>query len=281
MTTSPDHPGGPGSWSLKADRGPGAGPVPVVLVHGARTSATMWRAQVVALASLEPHVAGRREVLAVDLPGHGVRRGERFTLDGAVEVVRDAVDSLGGRAMMVGLSLGGYVALEFAAREPSRTEGVVAAACCTSPGGPLTWVWRQAVRLIEQLPDGGAWLNSTLVRLVVPAAGAADLAAGGYALDVMGDVLDELGPSRPLRDLPQVTCPLWLVNGRWDHFRRQERAYLRAATRAPLARLVVVRGASHLVSLTRPVAFSRVLLEAVEECDRALSDRRLSEAAAT
>ncbi len=269
MAASPDHHGGPGSPSSGVSR-PGdparepapAAPLPVVLLHGARTSATMWRAQVVALAD-------GRQVVAVDLPGHGARRGERFTLDGSLAVAREAIDAVGGRAVVVGLSLGGYLALTLAARDPDRVAGVVAAGCSTSPGGPLTWAWRQAVRLIERLPDRGAWLNATLVRLALPPAGAADLAAGGFALDVMGDLLDEIGTLRPLRDLPRITCPLWVVNGRWDHFRRQERAYLAAAVRAPSARLVVVPGASHLVSLVRPVAFTRVLLTILAECDRA------------
>ncbi|WP_372592758.1 alpha/beta fold hydrolase [Actinotalea sp.] len=258
MSASPDHHGGPGSLP---SGGSGTG-VPVVLLHGARTSSTMWRAQVRAL-------RGGRRVVAPDLPGHGSRRGEPFTLDAGLDTVRAAIDSVGGRAVVVGLSLGGYLALTVAAREPSRVVGVVAAGCSTSPGGPLTWGWRQAVRVIERSPDRGAWLNRTLVRLLLPEQGAADVAEGGFALDVMGDLIEEIGRLRPLRELPAVTCPLWLVNGRWDHFRRQERQFLRAATGAASARLVVVPGASHLVSLVRPVAFTRVLLEVLDECDRA------------
>jgi len=239
--------------------------LPVVLLHGARTSSTMWRAQQEALAR-----AGR-VALAPDLPGHGSRRGERFTLDGARVVVDEAADRVGGRAVVVGLSLGGYLAIDHAARRPDQVAGLVAAGCSTSPGGPLTRGWRQAVRAIERLPDGGAWLNQALVRRMLPADGAADVAAGGFALDVMGDVIDEIGTLRPLRELAEVSCPVWIVNGRWDHFRRQERAYLRAATTAPRSRLVVVPGASHLVSLTRPAAFTRLLLDVVEECER--SDR--------
>ena len=82
--------------------------LPVVLVHGLRTSRTMWRAQVEALQRV-----GHRAV-AVDLPGHGTRIGEPFTLDAAVDTVADAIDEVGGPAVVVGLSLGGYVAIRHA-----------------------------------------------------------------------------------------------------------------------------------------------------------------------
>src|SRR5699024_3228248 len=91
------------------------------------------------------------------------------------------------------------------------------------------------------------------------------LAEGGFALDVMVDLLTEVRSLRPLEDLSRLRCPVWLVNGQWDHFRSQERAFLRAC---PTARLVVVRGATHLVNLVQPVAFTRVLLEALDEVDR-------------
>ncbi|WP_319946599.1 alpha/beta fold hydrolase, partial [Cellulosimicrobium cellulans] len=63
MTSTDASPGtgtGAGTWP------------PVVLVHGSRTSRSMWRDQLAALGR-----AGVRAV-AVDLPGHGVRRGEAF-----------------------------------------------------------------------------------------------------------------------------------------------------------------------------------------------------------
>src|SRR4051794_565087 len=100
---------------------------PVVLVHGLRASRTMWRAQV---DSMER--AGGVAV-AVDLPGHGRRLDERFTLDEAVETVTRAIDGLGGRALVVGLSLGGYVAITHAARRPDQVVGLVATSCCTQP----------------------------------------------------------------------------------------------------------------------------------------------------
>ena len=237
---------------------PGAPDVPVVLLHGARASRTMWRPQAEALRR-----AGRRAV-AIDLPGHGRRLGERFTVEGSLAAVDEAVADVGGRAVVVGLSLGGYTAMHWAARRPDAAAGVVAAGCSSLPDQPATRAWALLARGFARLPDRGAWFNARLVDAALPPESGAALAEGGYALDVMVDLLTAIQRVDPLDDLARTRCPVWLVNGRWDHFRLQERRLLAAA---PDARLVVVRGATHLVSLVRPVAFTRVLLEALAEVD--------------
>lgn len=231
-------------------------PVPVVLVHGLRTSRTMWRAQGEALDR-----AGHPWV-AVDLPGHGSRIAEPLTLPACRAVLDDAAAALGGRVAVVGLSLGGYLALDWAARS-AAVDRVVAAGCSTSPDHPLRRPWLAASRLILRSPDRGARLNDLAVRLALPAAAAADIGAGGFALDVMVPALTAVGECRPLADLAVLAgrgIPVHLVNGRWDHFRLHERCYLAAH---PGATLTVVRGATHLVPLVRPVAFNRALLAAL------------------
>ena len=61
----------------------------VVLVHGLRTSATMWRRQLAALARHDV------DAVAIDLPGHGTRMDEPFSLDAALRVIDEAMP--GGR----------------------------------------------------------------------------------------------------------------------------------------------------------------------------------------
>lgn len=234
------------------------GGIPVVLAHGVRTSASMWRSQVGAL-----EAAGHRAV-AVDLPGHGARRGERFTLGGAVDRIGDAVDDVGGRALVVGLSLGGYVAIAHAARRPEQVVGLVAADCSTRPLPAAVHGWVLLAKGIGLLPDAGAGLNQFMVDLTLAEEAAVDVGAGGFALDVMDDVLREIGRSRPLEDLARVQAPVWILNGQWDHFRGEERRFLRACRDG---RLVVLRRARHLASLDAPVAFTRVLLEALDELE--------------
>lgn len=238
--------------------------LPVLLLHGARSSRTMWHPQLEALDR-----AGRT-AMAIDLPGHGRRMEQPFTVEACLDVIDVAVDDLGGRAVVVGLSLGGYLGIAYAAHAPDRVAGLVAAGCCSVPDQPLAAGWQVLAAGIARLPDHGAWLNQRMVDLMLPPEMAAVTGEGGFALDVMVDLLAGIRGLDPIADLRRTRSPVWLVNGQWDHFRLQEKRFLAAA---PDARLVIVRGASHLVSLTRPVTFTRVLLEALAEVDRREADR--------
>jgi len=85
---------------------------PIVFVHGAMMGRSVWRPQIDALSE-------RYRCISVDLPGHGAQRSAQFTLDAAVETVTQAIDAeAGGRAIGVGLSLGGYTSVLVAARHP-------------------------------------------------------------------------------------------------------------------------------------------------------------------
>lgn len=218
----------------------------------------MWRRQLGMLAE-----AGY-EGTAIDLPGHGARISDRFTIDDAIHAIDDAVHTGHSPVLLVGLSLGGYLAIEYTGRHPDRVAGMVAASCGTLSRGPGLTLYRVLAAAIHRLPDHGRWLNDRMALAFVGREATEDLIAGGVALDVMGSVLGEMSTLDQLTALSTYDGPVWFVNGRLDHFRLHERRMLRAARDG---RLVVVPGATHLVSLVRETEFSAAILDAARQID--------------
>jgi len=233
----------------------------VVLLHGLRTSSSMWRYQVQRLEALGIGA------VAPDLPGHGSRMAERFTLAGGVETIDRAVADAAGPVFVCGFSLGGYLAAHWAAERPRGVTGILAASCGTQPTRAVLDAWRLGAGAIHLLPDRGLALNNALVRAVIrDPEFADDVISGGVALEVMQDALRELRGIRMERSLSRIDLPVWFVNGTLDHIRLQERRFLRATRHGTLVR---IPGATHLVSLARPEEFTRVLVDAVEASRRA------------
>ena len=103
-----------------------------VLVHAAGSNAGMWRRQIDGLGK-------EHSALALDLPGHGRSGGIDGlpTVEAYAEFLRRFADATRLRPfVLVGRSMGGAVAVAFAARWPERLRGLVLA--CTAPRFALT-----------------------------------------------------------------------------------------------------------------------------------------------
>jgi pimeloyl-ACP methyl ester carboxylesterase len=99
----------------------GNGPV-LLLVHGFPLNRQMWRSQVQAIAE-----SGYR-VIAPDLRGFGASEApaDGYSMDGFADDLVALLDALQiGRAVVGGMSMGGYILLDLLERYPER----VAAAC--------------------------------------------------------------------------------------------------------------------------------------------------------
>ncbi len=197
-----------------------------MFVHGTRTSSTIWDPQVYALR------AAGHQVHALDLPGHGSRTGERFTFAGALAAIEDAVASQPVPPLLVGLSLGGYASLAYAAGNHGRLAGVMLSGCSTEIAGkPLQLYRRLSCRIAGIVRPRGTW-------------------------HVVGDMLRALHGYSALHDLRRLLVPVWIVNGARDPLRLEERRMLAAR---PDARLHVVRRAGHDVNSHAPEEFLDIL----------------------
>lgn len=126
---------------------------PVLLLHGLAGWSFTWRHNL-------SHLARRHRVIAPDLKGFGLtdkRAPTGYSLDDQAAFVRDFMDTLAiDRAVLVGHSMGGEIALRLALSAPERVQALVLVASA----GYVTSVPAQ-VRRLPHLP-----LATLLVRLL-------------------------------------------------------------------------------------------------------------------
>lgn len=149
---------------------PGTG-APVLLIHGIGSSADTW-------ADIPERLAASGiRVVAVDLPGHGASStgpGD-YSLGSLASTLRDLLDHLGiGRVHLVGHSLGGGVAMQFAYQFPDRVASMVLESsgglgeeaftglrAAALPGSELAIRWAINPRTLR----GASWLGERLGRV--------------------------------------------------------------------------------------------------------------------
>src|SRR5262245_8219758 len=97
---------------------------PIVLIHGLTATAGDWRQTASAL------VEEGWRVLSPDCPGHGSssapRDAEAYAMEGVADVLHMLAQTLGwDPAVIVGNSMGGAIAQEYAIRHPGSVMGLV------------------------------------------------------------------------------------------------------------------------------------------------------------
>jgi pimeloyl-ACP methyl ester carboxylesterase len=244
-----------------------AGP-PVVLIHGLGSCGDDWPFQL-------PPLTPRYSVLTLDLPGHGESSLPRGPVRaaGLARAVVDLLDALDmAKANLVGLSLGGVVALQVALDWPTRLRSLVLvnsfARLRQPPGGALRGLVRIALLAAGPMSWGGKWVASGLFPLPgqrplreVAAQRIASNSRSAY-LRMIGALFRYDARGR----LPEVRAPTLVVAGA-----RDETVPLSAKTELargiPGARLEVIEGSGHATPIDAPEAFNALLLRFLAEVE--------------
>ncbi|MBN2574289.1 MAG: alpha/beta fold hydrolase [Deltaproteobacteria bacterium] len=228
---------------------------PLVLVHAFPFDGRMWRRTAEGL-------GGRCRVLVPDLRGFGgsdLGGSEPSIVDMADDVAA-LLDHLGiERAVVGGLSMGGYVALAFAARHRARLERLILADTRAAGDTDKARAGRaDALALVEK--EGGAALVER--QLAVLLSGTAGESLRQEVRDLgRQSALGVCAALRALRDRPDrqaelgaIVCPTLVISGGEDRLSPPEE--MAALARAlPNAHLVAIPGAGHLSNLERPDEF--------------------------
>ena len=237
--------------------------VQVVLVHGIRTSATMWRAQVQHLTSAATRWS------RWTCPGTARAWPRSSPSSGAFATIDDAVQDAAtrGPVLLVGHSMGGLLCIEYAgARGPAARRG----AHRRIVHGDSARIWASATyrvmaRGFDSLPDRGMWLTNRMLDRILPDETRDDFGAGGYALDAQDIALRSLSVLDLLAALHRIDVPLWFVNGQFDQLRVNERLFMQVAQHAEL---IVVPRTTHHVTVMRPRVFNAMLDLAIATLER-------------
>ena len=234
----------------------------IVFLHGTRLTRAQWWPQL-------RRLAGAYRCVAVDLPGHGALADRPFTIEAATDLVRTAIEAEipSGRAVIVGLSLGGYVAIDTAEAYPERVAGLVLAGCSGEAFGPMSWPYRFYRALLERAPARAQELASKgFFRLRYGRRIAAPIIEGGFWPRGGAAALDLLIGRRYLERLGRLWTPVLVVNGSLDPVFGPGGEYWAASCRR--GRHVVIPRAMHLSNLDRPKAFSRLVAGFVSRAAR-------------
>ena len=233
---------------------------PVVFLHAFPLNAAMWARQTEALAP--------RKVVAPHFPGFGGRPPGEATLDAFARAALSDMDRAGvERAVVVGLSMGGYTAFRLQALAPGRVAGLVLADTRAGDDDDAGRVKRsdQAARARR---EGVGWMADALVPALLGETTRKQrpkVVAQVRALIAQADPEGVVQALEAMRDRPDSTprlgkirVPVLVVVGEEDTLTPTAEAR-KIAEGVGDGRLVVLPGAGHLANLEAPDAFHAAL----------------------
>jgi len=232
---------------------------PVVCVHGFCQSSAYWQPTLNRLADVG------RAGLAPDLPGFGqsAQFGGPYTMEAYADALACLLDARRiPRAVLVGGSMGGVVAQQFALRHPERLSRLLLVATGAFTADPQTALCKAdalaAARWDEATitPVVAGFFHQRqptkeMDRLRSIALGASQLAAV--------DAARSNARTRSFESLGRIAVPTMIIQGRHDRARTPEHAAA-MRERIPRCRVTVQERSGHTPQLEEPDAFHAVAM---------------------
>jgi 3-oxoadipate enol-lactonase len=249
------------------DQGTGS---PLVLVHGFPLSHAMWNAQI-------PVFAAEHRVIAPDLRGFGssVDTDGTVTMEEFADDLAAILDSLGVEQPLVlcGLSMGGYIALQFVRKYSSRLRGLVL--CDTRASADVPEVVENRLKIARLVIESG---TQPVAEAMLPKAfgpktytDRPEVVEAVRSMMIASDPSGVAAASRGMATRPDMTAllptigvPTLVVVGADDALTPVEEMR-RMAEAIPQARFKVVPDAGHLTPMESPLVFNATLAEFLDE----------------
>ena len=252
--------------------------IPVVLIHGGFLDHHMWDGQFDLLAQ-------RYRAIRYDVRAHGRSRADSVPFADQDDL-RQLLDALAvPRAVIVGLSMGGRIAIDFALTDPDRVAGLVLVGSGMSGFEPRSDEIAGYIRdLRAAIPLGfpavfetfahwwcdGPYREPSDVDSVVRGR-VLEMLAGSEQRWLYSDLEQELDPPAIGR-LEEIEVPTLAIVGTLDVPDIDQLAHL-VDQQVPGAERVYIPDVAHMVNMEKPAEFNEVLLEFLERLEAEFRDR--------
>ncbi len=239
--------------------------LPVVLIHGFPFNKIMWKSQIEVL---------KKDyfVVAYDVRGHGgsdVGDGQ-YTVEYFVDDLMVVLDRLNiGKAVVVGLSMGGYIALRAIERNPGRFRALVLCDTRSEADSNEARIKRgsQANEAkhdgVKRFAEGflrGVFHEKTFLMKPQIIGLMQAVIEQTSPIAVAGTLIALAGRTDTTHVLPQITVPTLILVGEHDTLTPPS-ASQAMNERIPNAEMHVIPNAAHMSNLENPEEFNRHVLD--------------------
>ncbi len=231
---------------------------PILFLHGLRLGKAIWERHARALSD-------RYYVVAIDLPGHGGRVGEPFDTDRVSAALDAAVDACAMPPLVVGYSLGGFVAVSYFSQHLAASRALLLAGATYDFDGWKRLPFRIMAQAMGALPHP---IYHSLASFSLHAVVGDEWAREIERIPFDPRVLDSTSAmaAHGLRQselIARYHRPVLIVNGEYDLiFRSDEARFLRSA---PNARREIVLGSDHVAPLRESARFTAIVRAFADE----------------
>jgi pimeloyl-ACP methyl ester carboxylesterase len=252
-----------------SDRGQG---LPLVCLHAFPFNRTMWEPQLTGLSD-------RFRVIAVDLRGHGESDAPlwRYTLELYADDVKGLLDLLSiQQAVLIGLSMGGYLSFAFYRKYPDRIKGLVLADTRAEADKPEAVAWRFGLAQRVYKEGSKAVADEMGPKLLSPKSYQTNQAlvqrvraiiTGTPVSGIVGDLMAIAERPDSVALLKQIACPTLVLVGEDDALTTPEENK-RIAGGIAGARFQTIPAAGHISNMEQPEVFNQAVVAFLEEIGR-------------